>query len=119
MAENQPNREQLLIMAINAAKSGQKDGARVMLRQVLSQDKQNERAMMWMAKLARSDKEKEQWLARAVQVNPQNDDAKTALQKMRYKTAAANNRTLLVVGGIVIVVIAIVAFVLILLSNAR
>ena len=43
----QPNREQLLQMAINSAKSGNRDGARMMLRQVLSEDKRNERAMMW------------------------------------------------------------------------
>ena len=45
----QPNREQLLQMAVTTAKAGNRDGARVMLRQVLSEDRRNERAMLWMA----------------------------------------------------------------------
>ncbi len=47
-----PNREQLLQLAIRTAKGGNATAARVMFRQVLADDKNNERALMWMAKMA-------------------------------------------------------------------
>ncbi|MFN8373029.1 MAG: hypothetical protein U0694_09150 [Anaerolineae bacterium] len=111
---NQPNREELLQMAINAAKNGQREGARVMFRQILTQDKKNERAMMWMAKLAATKKERVQWLNRAIAVNPNNSTARDALAQMDYKEKAASNRILLF-GGVILAVIlllAIAAFIL-------
>jgi cytochrome c-type biogenesis protein CcmH/NrfG len=107
---NQPNREELLQLAIRAAKAGQKDGARVMFRQILQQDKRNERAMMWMAKLSSSQKERTQWLNRVLSVNPDNSAARDALNKMQYKESASQNRTLVLFGIITaaIVIIGIV-----------
>ena len=112
---NQPNREELLQMAINAAKNGQREGARVMFRQILTQDKKNERAMMWMAKLAGTKKERVQWLNRAIAVNPNNSTARDALAQMDYKEKAASNRILLF-GGVILaaaVGLAIAAFILV------
>jgi Tfp pilus assembly protein PilF len=97
----QPNREQLLQMAINTAKAGNKDGARVMLRQVLSEDKRNERAMMWMAQIARNAKERRQWLVRVLDVNPDNEQARKQLKRMDYETSAQQNRVLLIFGVVV------------------
>jgi Tfp pilus assembly protein PilF len=109
---NQPNREELLQMAITAAKNGQREGARVMFRQILSQDKKNERAMMWMAKLSGSKKERIQWLNRALSVNPNNSTARDALAQFDYKEKAASNR-ILFFGGIVLAVIVLLAIVVI------
>jgi thioredoxin-like negative regulator of GroEL len=97
----QPNREQLLQMAINTAKAGNKDGARVMLRQVLSEDKRNERAMLWMAQIARNAKERRQWLVRVLDVNPDNEQARKQLKRMDYQTSAQQNRVLLIFGVVV------------------
>ncbi len=113
--ENQPNREELLQLAIRSAKSGNKEGARVMLRQVLSEDRYNERAIMWMAKIANTQGERRQWLQRALEVNPNNAQAKAALKKIAYKSSARENRTLLIYGMIagvliVLLVVALVAF---------
>ena len=47
-----PNREELLQLAISAAQAGNTESARVMFMQVLDQDRHNERALMWMAKLS-------------------------------------------------------------------
>jgi thioredoxin-like negative regulator of GroEL len=94
-----PNREQLLNMAIQSAKQGNKQGARVMLRQILEQDKRNERAMLWMAKIANSQTERKQWLERVLQVNPDNDVAQKALDKMNYTEAASENRKLVIFGS--------------------
>jgi cytochrome c-type biogenesis protein CcmH/NrfG len=115
----QPNREQLLQMAINSAKSGNRDGARMMLRQVLSEDKRNERAMMWMANIARSKAERRQWLERVLDVNPDHDQAQALVNKMQYRASAQQNRTLLIFGVVVgvLVVLMIVVVVAILLAS--
>jgi cytochrome c-type biogenesis protein CcmH/NrfG len=114
---NQPNREELLQLAIRAAKAGQRDGARVMFRQILSEDKKNERAMMWMAKLASTKKERVQWLNRILAVNPENSSAKESLDKIIYTEKASQNRTLLMVGVVaaVLIIIAVLAIVTVLL----
>src|SRR6185295_3635402 len=109
---NQPNREELLQMAINAAKNGQRDGARMMFQQILSQDKKNERAIMWMAKLAGSKKERVKWLNIALVANPNNSTARDALSQIEYKEKATSNRTL-VLGGLVLAVVVIVAILVI------
>jgi thioredoxin-like negative regulator of GroEL len=96
-----PNREELLGMAIQSARNGNKQGARVMLRQVLNQDPKNERAMLWMAKTANSKTERQQWLERVLTVNPENTTAQKALNQMAHKQEASENRKLFVFGGAV------------------
>jgi Tfp pilus assembly protein PilF len=116
----QPNREELLQMGIRAAKSGNKDGARIFFEQVLSQDRRNERAMMWMAKLAGEDKTtRKKWLERALQVNPDNEQARDALKRMNYSNSAQENRTLLIFGMItgVLIVLAVVVVGALLILN--
>jgi hypothetical protein len=111
-----PNREELLKMAIRTAQAGNKSAARVMLRRVLSEDKRNERAMMWMAKLADSKADRAQWLNRVIAVNPNNDTARDTLKKMQYKRSARENRTLLTFGVIagVLLVLGLVIFIYVL-----
>jgi cytochrome c-type biogenesis protein CcmH/NrfG len=113
---NQPNREELLDMAENAARKGQKDGARVMFRQVLNQDKRNERAMMWLARLAKTQDERRQWLQRVLTVNPNNDAARAALEKIQYAQRASDNRTLVTFGVVAVALIAVTALIFIVLS---
>lgn len=104
-----PNREELLQMAIRAAQNGNKQGARVMLRRILAEDKRNERAMMWMAKIANNDDERRKWLDRILKVNPNNETARQTLDKMNYKEAAERNRTLLRIGVVAWVVFVIIS----------
>lgn len=114
-SNQQPNREQLLQMAIGSVKAGNKDGARVMLRQILAEDKRNERAMLWMANVARNKAERRQWLERVLDVNPDNDQARSNLSKMNYRTSAQQNRTLLIFGvvvGVLFVLLLVVVAVL-------
>lgn len=113
MSTDTPNREELLQMAIRTAKGGNATAARVMFRQVLSEDKNNERAMMWLAKLAESKSERRQWLQRVLSVNPTNTAAQTALRKIDYRSTASDNRTLLIFGvaaGIMIVLALVIIF---------
>jgi Tfp pilus assembly protein PilF len=114
-----PNREELLQMAIQAAKTGQKDGARMMFRQVLEADRRNERAMMWLAKLADNKEERVQWLQKALEVNPENTAARQTLNAIKYKRAASEGRTLFLFGVIVaILVVVLLVFVLLLATGA-
>lgn len=117
-SDNSPNREELLQLAINAAQAGNKDSARVMFRQVLNEDSRNERAMMWLAKLAESRAERREWLTRVLQVNPRQQSARDALRRMDYKRSARDNRVLVFYGLIatLLVIVGIVAVVLV-LSN--
>jgi lipopolysaccharide biosynthesis regulator YciM len=112
-AAQSPNREELLKMAIRTAQAGNKSAARVMLRRVLSEDKRNERAMMWMAKLADTKSDRAQWLNRVIAVNPKNETARESLKKMQYKRSAKENRTLLTFGVIagVLLVLGLVIFI--------
>jgi hypothetical protein len=111
------NNEDLLQLAIKAAKDGQKDGAKVMFRQVYSRDKRNETAMMWLAKLAKSQKERVLWLNRVLAVNSDNEAAKQALERINYKRAASNNRTILLFGAVAFVMIVItIAIIVVVIS---
>lgn len=114
-----PNREQLLNLAITTAKSGNRDAARVMFSQVLAQDKRNERAMLWMASIARSRQERAEWLQRVLEVNPEQEYARDTLRKMKYTKSARDNRVLIIFGVLVGVLIIVSAVILIAAISAR
>lgn len=118
-AAQTPNREELLKMAIRTAQQGNKTAARMMFRRVLAEDKRNERAMIWMAKLADSKNERLQWLNRVAQVNPNNETAKEALRKMNYRRSAKENRILLTFGVIagVLLVLGLVIFIFVMTTR--
>ncbi|HYO88257.1 MAG TPA: hypothetical protein VER79_06380 [Candidatus Limnocylindrales bacterium] len=108
-----PNREDLVQLAISAAKRGDKESARMMFNQILAEDKNNERALMWMAKLADSRDETAVWLNRALLVNPNNQMAIDALAKMKNKSSARDNRLLVLFGVVVGVLVVLLLLVLI------
>jgi Tfp pilus assembly protein PilF len=112
-----PNREELLQMAINAARAGNKRAARLMLEQILKADKNNERAMMWMAKIAESKTERREWLTRVLHINPNNEPARDALKKMAYSRSARDNRTLLIFGVLALVLIVLMVVIFLALSS--
>lgn len=108
-----PNLEELMQMALQAAKRGQKQGARVMLRKILTENKRHEGAMMLMARLANDNKEQRKWLERALKVNGENESARLQLQKMEHDEKAERNRTLLMIGvGAWVVFVVISAIIL-------
>ncbi|MBC8098455.1 MAG: hypothetical protein H7Y11_03355 [Armatimonadetes bacterium] len=100
------NNEQLLQLAVNAAKQGNKDSARVMFKQVYDRDKRSERALYGLAQVARSPRERQQWLKQLLKVNPGHEVALAALKKANYQSTASQNRTLVI--GIVIVVVLVI-----------
>lgn len=107
-----PNREELYQMAAQAAREGRRQPARMMLRQVLQEDPRSERAMLMMAKIAANKQERRSWLERVVNMNPDNDTAQRALDRMDYQDRADRNQLLLRLGtGIYMIVILLGAIV--------
>ena len=114
MAVNQEtNNEELLQMAIRAAKSGQKDGARVMFRQVYDRNRRNETAMMWLARLSRTPQERREWLQRILENNPENEAAQKAIKQIAYKRAASDNRTIILFGAVGAIMFILVVVILV------
>lgn len=107
MADN-PNLENLLQMGITAAKQGNKDGARVLLRQVIEGDKKNDRAWLWMASVAENTEKRKQYLETALRINPHNDAAKKQLTKLEKKRSRGEQRTLQV-GLVVLLLVMVVS----------
>lgn len=114
---NQPNREEMFQMAVASARRGQKQAARVMFRQVLDEDRENERAMLWLAKIASSPKERRAWLNRILDVNPANEAAIKALDGMDYQDVANRNRTFLRIGVVAYVSIVVVLSIVIIVGT--
>lgn len=107
------NDEQVLQMAIKAARSGQEDGARVMLRQVYASNRRNETAMLWLAKIARDEKERREWLEKLLEVNPDHQIAKKALKNMAYQREASDNKTLLLFGAVAVIMLLLVVAIIV------
>ncbi|MCU0511777.1 MAG: hypothetical protein MUE40_04315 [Anaerolineae bacterium] len=116
-AENTPNREELFNLAVETAKNGNRQGARVMLMNILREDRKNIRAMMWMAKIASSRADREKWLNEVLRVNPNHEAALAALHKIQHGDSARRNRLLFraATGGYVVAVLLVAL--LIILAN--
>jgi TolA-binding protein len=109
--------EELLQMGTRAAQQGNKDSARVLFRQIYDRDNRNERAMFWLAKLAKTPRERQQWLNRVLKINPQHEGALAAMKKLQYRRAASDNRLLLVGGALIFVLVILAVAIFLLLSN--
>lgn len=87
--------EQQLQRAIAAARSGDRTTARQMLREVIVKDPRNEKAWLWLATTSTSRSDKEKCLNRVLKINPNNQKAKEALEKLQAtparSTASASN----------------------------
>ncbi|MBZ0310386.1 MAG: hypothetical protein K8I82_30270 [Anaerolineae bacterium] len=103
-----PNLENLLQMGITAAKQGNHDAARLFFKQVLDADKKNERAWVWMARVAEDPLKRQQYLETALKINPNNKAARQLKKKMFRKRSANEQRTL-ALGVLFVLVILVVA----------
>jgi len=110
--ESQTNNQDLIRMAIRAAKSGNRESARVMLRQVYERDRHNEQALLWLAKIARDNAEREQWLSRILEFNPDNVTAQKALEQVLNSREDRNNRAVILYGVVTVIMLALVVLVL-------
>jgi Tfp pilus assembly protein PilF len=115
---NVPNREELFNMAVNAAKQGQRNGAKVMFSQVLDQDPNNIKAMMWMAKITSNSTERRKWLEKVLAIKPNYAPAQQILDKMAHEGNAKRNRQLFRVGIVAYVAVVLILSLLMMISSA-
>lgn len=88
MAENAKLQEKLR-QGIEAARRGDRIAARRLLQGVISEDRNNEVAWMWMASVVDTDAERRSCLEKALQINPNNDRAREALRRLGVDVPAS------------------------------
>ncbi|KAB2906443.1 MAG: hypothetical protein KJ064_24300 [Anaerolineae bacterium] len=103
-----PNLENLLQMGITAAKQGNHDAARLFFKQVLDEDKKNDRAWVWMASVVDDPVKRQQYLETALKINPSNKSARKLLRTLSRKRSVKEQRTLML-GVIFVLTILVVA----------
>ncbi|MEM6529596.1 MAG: hypothetical protein AAF653_14960, partial [Chloroflexota bacterium] len=79
-----------LRQAIAAARSGDRATAMRLLQRVIEQDNRNETAWMWMASISTSTTDKRRYLQRVLSINPSNQTARTALERLGGQAAASS-----------------------------
>lgn len=87
---NRPNLEQLMQLGIQTARAGHKPNARMIFQQILDQDKENERAWLWMAAIAETPMERLRYLNTVLRINPNNLTALSQLDKMKKRKVSSN-----------------------------
>jgi CRISPR/Cas system-associated protein endoribonuclease Cas2 len=114
MSVGTPDIPELTRLAIKAAKEGNKEGARVMFRQIVEKDRYNEQAMIWLARIAKNNQEREQWLRRVIEINPDNTSAQKALEKIAEDREEGYDRMVIIYGFAVILMLILLVVALVL-----
>lgn len=114
MSVETPDIPELTRMAVKAAKEGNKEGARVMFRQIVERDRYNEQAMTWLARIAKNKQEREQWLQRILDINPDNMSARQALENIAEQREEGYDRMVIIYGFAVIIMLILLVVVLLL-----
>ena len=114
---NTPNLEQLLQLGIQAARKGNKAGARVMLQQVIDGDQTNERAWLWMAAIAETSEDRRRYLNAVLRLNPEHPTALRELEKLNRKQVSSNTQVIRygMMGLLVLLVLIVIAVALLVL----
>jgi thioredoxin-like negative regulator of GroEL len=117
--DSSPNLEHLLQNAVRTWQSGNPTAARMMVEQVLENDKRNERAWLLMAKMANNEVDRRRYLETVLEINPRNAQASQLINQLdsALKGTESNSMRIgivLVVGIIaVIIAVAVIALVLV------
>ncbi|CAG1000973.1 MAG: hypothetical protein IAE83_20045 [Anaerolinea sp.] len=103
--------EDLLRQGIEAAKMGNKDSARLILRRVLDQDKRNERAWLWLASVEDDPIERRRVLQTVLDINPANANAQKLLKAMDTAVARSEQASMRFGISVVLFIIVLLAIV--------
>ena len=118
----------LLREGIEEAKLGHREEARELLTRVIDADPENEKAWLWMASVADSERERRAALKKVLAINPDNASAQRVLGKMDEKPEPETSNEILpgvprktflyaVGGGAAAIVLILLIFVVITVSN--
>lgn len=108
---NTPNLEDLLRLGISTAKAGNKDSAKVMFKQVIAQDKRNERAWLWLAVVEEDEIERRRILQTVLQLNPNNTKAKELLDALDSRDSSSERASIMLGLRILFVLVALLVIV--------
>ncbi len=110
-----PNLEEMLQIAASTLKQGSREGATVLIQQVLEEDKRNDRAWVLLAAATTNPVDRRRYLRTALHINPNNQAAQRALQKMKKAQVSSENQALWYgsIGLAIVLVIAAIACVLV------
>lgn len=124
-----PNLQDLLRQGAEAAREGQKSQARKLFKQIIDKEPDNEKAWFWLASVAESDPERRDALTKVLELNPNNERAQQALEKVQARLGdvqeanevvpGINARQLALFGGGGLAVILVIVVLFTLLNNAR
>jgi Tfp pilus assembly protein PilF len=109
----------LLQLAIATAKQGNRQGARVLLQQVLDADKHNDRAWLWMAYTSTNLVDRRRYLRTVLRLNPNNKAAQSALAKMQQQRVNVETRTKqygIIALALLVLVVAVACLLIVLLQ---
>ncbi len=109
------NLEDLMRLGARTARSGNKEGARVIFQQVLDNDKRNERAWLWLASLADSPIDRRRYLETVLQLDPENAIAQRQLKEMDHliqSTEGASMRFGIMIVLVLVLALAVVGVVI-------
>ncbi len=98
-------------LGARTAKSGNKEGARVIFQQVLDTDKRNERAWLWLASLADNAIDRRRYLETVLKLDPENAIAHRQLNEMDHMIQSTEGASMRF--GLMIVVVLVVALVVV------
>jgi hypothetical protein len=114
-----PNLEDLLQFATTTLKQGNKQGAQVLLQQVLEADKRNDRAWVLMAFTSDDPVDRRRCLKTALRLNPNNTAAKRALEKMKKVRTKSDSKAMYygTIGLVIVLLAAVIACVAILVIS--
>lgn len=112
--ENQPNLEELMQLGVQTAQAGNKRNARMIFQQVLDQNKEHERAWLWMAAVAETPMDRVRYLNTVLHLNPNNQTAISQLKKMKKRQESSNSKLIRYgfVGLAVLVLLVVLALVI-------
>ncbi len=115
--QSQASPEELMRLGIKNAKQGNRDAARMLFNQVLEYLPRDIGALMWLASIARSEKERRQYLRAVLKIDPTYERAKQEILKLNAKREKEEQRSvgfgLKVLGVLLVILIVGVATALI------
>ena len=117
---NQPNLEDLLRLGINTAKAGNRENAQVIFKQVIDQDKRNERAWLWLASVEEDEIERRRILKTVLDINPANETAKKLMAELDNVAQSSEQQSMrvgLMILGIAVAVLVVAVLLVILFTR--
>ncbi len=121
--EKAPNIDDLMRLGVRSAKTGNRENARVIFRQVLENDKRNVAAWLWMAALAEDPIDRRRYLETVLTLDPENATAKKQLAAMDQAVSRSEGVSIrlgIMILAVLILAVALVgACVLIITTTSR